>query len=632
MRKRSDLMSEYRSIVRDYNDYWTQLSRKENCLVMYPILDLCQAFHLGNKTVGYGENKTFILPALREIMERIIQADTHHADRAKAMLENLNGEIARPFEPTYDELNPTPPLPKEYRLPIGSMVRIGTQQFEILAVKEDEVTVRDADFLLDVKDFPKEQFYERLKENPSNDRYLHVIEEPAVQETTLDDHKVEISVEDEASIEETGTEEPPPESEIEVVESKTIEDREEALEKDLPTEIPLAPPATVRKAQTPTTILYPEIPSDQRSNFRITDDALGEGTPGQRYINNVSAIRLLKTLEAEHRLATQEEQEVLSKYVGWGGLSHWFDDRHPKYQELKDLLTPEEYAAARESALTAFYTPPVVIRAIYQAMENMQFQQGNILEPSCGIGNFLGMLPDSMSESKLYGVELDSISGRIAQQLYQKSSIAVQGFERTELPDSFFDLAIGNVPFGQFKVSDKQYDRHNFLIHDYFFARTLDKVRPGGVVAFITSKGTMDKENAAVRKYIAQRADLLGAIRLPNNTFKAAAGTEVTSDILFLQKRDRIVDIEPEWVHLNTNENGIRMNQYFIDNPDMILGEMQMVIGPYGQETACVPMEGAELSELLEGAIQNIHGEVLDYEFDEQEEAVEEASEEAIEE
>ena len=224
-------------------------------------------------------------------------------------------------------------------------------------------------------------------------------------------------------------------------------------------------------------------------------------------------------------------------------------------------MTPEEYAAARESALTAFYTPPVVIRAIYQAMENMQFQQGNILEPSCGIGNFLGMLPDSMSASQMFGVELDSISGRIAQQLYQKSSIAVQGFEKTSLPDSFFDLAIGNVPFGQFKVPDKQYDRHNFLIHDYFFARTLDKVRPGGVVAFITSKGTMDKENPAVRKYIAQRADLLEAIRLPNNTFKAAAGAEVTADILFLQKRDRLIDVEPDWVHLNTDENGIRMEK-----------------------------------------------------------------------
>ena len=379
----------------------------------------------------------------------------------------------------------------------------------------------------------------------------------------------------------------------------------------------LAPPAPKPKAKASATVLLPEIPTTQRHNFRITNDDLGVGTPSQRYANNVAAIRLLKQLEAESRLATPEEQEVLSQYVGWGGLSHWFDDRHPKYQELKDLLTTEEYAAARESSLTAFYTPPVVIRAMYKALESMNFRQGNILEPSCGVGNFLGMLPDSMAQSQLYGVELDSISGRIAQQLYQKSSIAVQGFEKTELPDSFFDAAIGNVPFGQFKVPDKQYDKHNFLIHDYFFARTLDKVRPGGIVAFITSKGTMDKENPAVRKYIAQRADLLGAIRLPNDTFKSAAGTEVTSDIIFLQKRDRMVDIEPAWVHLNTDANGHKMNQYFVDNPDMILGDMKEISGPFGPELACVPFENLSLEELLSDAIQNIHAEITEYDLDE---------------
>ncbi len=625
-RKRSALMSEYRSIITDYNDYWTQLSQKENCLEWYRISDCCIAFVSGEKTIGYRNDNAFTLSALREIMERIVEANTHHADRAKAMLEKLKGELALPLEPTYDELNPPPPLPKEYRLSEGDIVRVGTQRYEILAVLDKEVAVRDADFVMDIKDFPKEAFFESLKESPANDKYLHVIEE-AVEEESILDEPTEPENGAESKTPLKSQEEQNLVEEVENAEQlEGTEEITETSEKDLPTEIPLAPPTTVRKAQTPAAILYPEIPSDQRRNFRITDDNLGVGSPGQRYINNVSAIRLLKTLEAEHRLATPEEQETLSKYVGWGGLSHWFDDRHPKYQELKDLLTPEEYAAARESALTAFYTPPVVIRAIYQAMENMQFQQSNILEPSCGIGNFLGMLPDSMSESQMFGVELDSISGRIAQQLYQKSSIAVQGFEKTALPDSFFDLAIGNVPFGQFKVPDKQYDRHNFLIHDYFFARTLDKVRPGGVVAFITSKGTMDKENPAVRKYIAQRADLLGAIRLPNNTFKAAAGTEVTADILFLQKRDRLIDIEPDWVHLNTDESGIRMNQYFIDNPDMILGEMQMVSGPYGQETACLPLEGAELSELLEGAIQNIHGEVLSYEFDEQGEPVEDES------
>ena len=315
----------------------------------------------------------------------------------------------------------------------------------------------------------------------------------------------------------------------------------------------------------------------------------------------------MKRLESEGRLATPEEQAVLSRYVGWGGLASCFEETSSHYLELKGLLTEDEYAAARESTLTAFYTPPVVIRGIYQALEQMGFQRGNILEPSCGIGNFMGMLPASMQDSRLYGVELDSISGRIAQQLYQKASIAVQGFETTDLPDSFFDASIGNVPFGQFKVLDKRYDKNNFLIHDYFFAKALDKVRPGGVIAFITSKGTLDKENPAVRKYFAQRADLLGAIRLPNDTFKRAAGTDVTSDIIFLQKRDRMIDQEPDWVHLDTDANGIRMNRYFVENPEMILGEMQMVSGPFGPDSACIPYEDQSLGDLLNAAVQNIH-------------------------
>ena len=303
------------------------------------------------------------------------------------------------------------------------------------------------------------------------------------------------------------------------------------------------------------------------------------------------AIRLLKKLESEGGLANRLEQDILCDYVGWGGLADCFDERSSHYQELKDLLTEEEYAAARESTLTAFYTPPVVIRSIYDALQNMGFQRGNILEPSCGIGNFIGLKPEAFSDSRIYGVELDSISGRIAQQLYQNASIAVQCFEKTELPDSFFDVAIGNVPFGNFKIMDKRYDKHNFLIHDYFFARTLDKVRPGGIIAFITSKGTLDKENPNVRKYLAQRADLIGAIRLPNDPFKAAAGTDVTSDIIFLQKRDTMAIEEPSWVHLGTDENGLKMNQYFIDNPDMILGRMQEISGPFGPETACLPFE-----------------------------------------
>ena len=354
------------------------------------------------------------------------------------------------------------------------------------------------------------------------------------------------------------------------------------------------------------------------ANYRITDDALGAAPPSQRYANNVAAIRLLKQLEAENRPATVEEQEALAKYVGWGGLADCFDPKHSNYEGLKSLLTEEEYAAARESTLTAFYTPPVVIRSIYGALERMGFRQGNVLEPACGIGHFLGMLPESMAESKLYGVELDDISGRIARQLYPRSSISVRGYEKMDFPDNFFDVAVGNAPFGQFKVQDRRYDRLNLSIHEYFFAKTLDKVRPGGVVVFITSSYTMDKRTGNVRKYIAQRAELLGAIRLPNDTFKAAAGTEVVSDILFLQKRDRMVDIEPDWVQLGTNDDGIPMNRYFLDHPDMVLGEMKMVSGPYGPEPTCAPFPDQPLDSLLSNAVQNIHGEITAYEREEE--------------
>ena len=381
----------------------------------------------------------------------------------------------------------------------------------------------------------------------------------------------------------------------------------------------LAPPQPQRRARVSPFVLHPEVPNADRHEYHITDDAIGTGTPGERFSNNVRAIRLLKRLEAEDRLATPEEQEVLAQYVGWGGLADCFDERHSKYAELKALLTEEEYAAARASTLTAFYTPPVVIRSIYQALTTLGFKPGNLLEPSCGIGNFIGMRPEALADSKIYGMELDGISGRIAQQLYQQSSIAVQGFEKTDLPDSFFDAAIGNVPFGSFKVIDKRYDRYNFLIHDYFFARTLDKVRPGGVLAFVTSKGTMDKDTPTVRKYLAQRADLLGAIRLPNNTFKDAAGTDVTSDILFLQKRDALSSEEPDWVHLNTDANRLKMNQYFIDHPEMVMGEMREISGPYGPETACLPIEGRDLGEQLAAAIQNIQGSITEYVMDDPE-------------
>ena len=364
--------------------------------------------------------------------------------------------------------------------------------------------------------------------------------------------------------------------------------------------------------------LHPDIPMSERHNFDLANNQVEEVNKKERFHRNYAAIKVLKDCQSENRFATPYEQKILSRYVGWGGIPEAFDERagawHTEYAMLKNILTPEEYASARESTLTAFYTPPEVSTAIYKVLEQMGFQEGNLLEPSCGIGNFIGMLPKSMENAKVYGVELDTISAGIAQQLYQKSSIAAQGFEEVNVPDSFFDGVIGNVPFGDFKVSDKRYDKYNFLIHDYFFAKSLDKLRPGGVMALVTSKGTMDKENSNVRKYIAQRAELLGAIRLPNDTFKGNAGTEVVSDILFLQKRDRLIDIEPDWVHLDTDENGIRMNSYFVQHPEMILGEMKMVSGRFGPEATCEPFENADLSELLNEAVSNIHGEISEYE------------------
>ena len=366
--------------------------------------------------------------------------------------------------------------------------------------------------------------------------------------------------------------------------------------------------------------LHPNIPMAERYNFDLANNEVEQVGKKERLRRNIMAIQLLKKCQEENRFATPEEQIILSKYVGWGGIPEAFDERNSawstEYLELSSVLTPDEYAAARESTLTAFYTPPEVSTAIYKALDQMGFQEGNLLEPSCGIGNFIGMLPKSMENAKVYGVELDTISAGIAQQLYQKSSIAAQGFEEVNVPDSFFDGVIGNVPFGDFKVADKRYDKYNFFIHDYFFAKSLDKLRPGGVMALVTSKGTMDKTNSTVRKYIAQRAELLGAIRLPNDTFKGNAGTEVVSDILFLQKRDRLIDIEPDWVQLGTNENGITMNSYFVEHPEMILGEMKTVSGRFGEEVTCVPFENADLSELLSEAVANIHGEISDYEVE----------------
>lgn len=376
-----------------------------------------------------------------------------------------------------------------------------------------------------------------------------------------------------------------------------------------------------QKAKAQTFDLHPEIPLDDRYTFDLKNFELDEVGKKARFRRNTEAIRVLKQCEEGNRFATPEEQQLLAQYVGWGGIPEAFDENNAawqsEYNELSQLLSDEEYQSARESTLTAFYTPPVVISAIYKVMEQMKFKEGNILEPSCGIGNFIGMLPQSMQNSRVYGVEIDKISAGIAQQLYQRSSIAGQPFEQAEIPDSFFDAVVGNVPFGDFSVADKRYDKNHFLIHDYFFAKSLDKLRLGGVMALVTSKGTMDKENPAVRKYIAQRAELLGAIRLPNDTFKGNAGTEVVSDILILQKRDRIIDIEPDWVHLNTDENGIRINSYFAEHPEMILGDMKIVTGRFGDETTCTPYENADLESQLDEAVSNIHGEITEYETEE---------------
>lgn len=1017
---RQEISKEFRSIIYDYNDFVEQLGEKDKKLNLYHLSSCWGAFSVGDKKMFSRTTEgDFILPMMREAMNLIIADNTHLTERSKAMLECLNSDIAKPFEPTYDELNPPPEPEKEYRFSLGDTVYLGTQEYEVLSFDENEVVLFDTQFPLFNKVLPREEFNNRLKENPLNDKLLHVVDDSPVAhneqarisldsgndkvhwiyfnpdaaaggqyvsgdldfsvfeelieqydianhpensdafrndleemsdqfiadintpffmeaendyemdcdyieftpenllkihedilsfeadheaQREIDRHEaefgadgtrvfheaeglpvydreteilydvlgylkiddVEISfdadglvatdsmdnvwhgaefydflIEDAFVFEKDGSvlgipdevvrdfaqlcehngvefrdhfvssfdeyemvkrENPnaivmykigdffeiygerdtqiahevleltltrktftnksvstpmcgfpvhmteqytqrlldagndvvavtheageklevrriiatakareasytpvgrieylgsngkvgetveytdaerferdikgenyhgapmnvvvyrnaegstipydfifecdPPLQGFSVEDSPLIE-REEVLSNEELDQLPISvvedgrvvtypnadalldagngqdtlapPPVPAKRGKAAPNVLYPEIHSDDRTNFTIGRDDIGVGTPLERFYHNKSAIQLLKKLESEHRLAQPSEQQVLSEYVGWGGLSDFFKEDNPHYLELKELLTEEEYASARESTLTAFYTPPVVIKAMYQALENMNFQTGNVLEPSCGIGNFMGLVPESMSSAKFYGVELDSISGRIARQLYQNSSIAVQGFEETNLPDSFFDAAIGNVPFGQFKVPDKRYDKHNFLIHDYFFARTLDKVRPGGIVAFISSKGTMDKENPAVRKYIAQRADLLGAIRLPNDTFKAAAGTEVTSDIIFLQKRDRLIDIEPEWVHLATDENGIKMNSYFVNNPEMILGDMQLVSGAHGMEPACIAYEGADLGELLQDAIQNIHAEITDYEIE----------------
>ena len=498
--------------------------------------------------------------------------------RAKIEEMKRNREILSNAPPE-QEVEPTEKEPEEaeqpqdveYEYHLGDKVYIGASEYEILSVDDERVMLYDYDMPLFNKEFSRTEFDRKVRENPMNE-HLIVKEEPA---------------------EERNEKEPEP-----------------------------LVPAWEQKKKVKGFDLHPDVPMADRHTFNLRENEVETVGKKERFRRNIMAIQLLKKCQEENRFATPEEQIVLSKYVGWGGLSEAFDENNSawatEYLELSSVLTPGEYASARESTLTAFYTPPEVITAIYKAMEQMGFKEGNLLEPSCGIGNFIGMLPDAMQDSKIYGVELDTISAGIAQQLYQKTTIAAQGFEETNLPDSFFDGVVGNVPFGDFKVSDKRYDKHKFLIHDYFFAKSLDKLRPGGVMALVTSKGTMDKETLAVRKYIAQRAELLGAIRLPNNTFKGNAGTEVVSDILILQKRDRLIDIEPDWVHLDTDENGIKMNSYFVQHPEMILGEMKMVSGRFGMEATCMPYENADLAAQLDEAVANIHGEITEYETEEE--------------
>lgn len=472
-----------------------------------------------------------------------------------------------------------------YAFSLGDTVQLGMTTYTILGYDETTVSLSDPKFPLLSEDMPRDVFEQRLRESPVNDHLIAEAQEAEPQPGPV---------------------------------TKTVEVIS-AEENHLPYDVVIQ---TIRAEE------HEPVKPAEKINFRITDDALGHGGPKAKFRMNIDAIRTLKAIESEQRLATADEQEVLSRYVGWGGCADAFDEAKEnwssEYTELKDLLTEEEYEAARASVLNAHYTSPIVIKAIYKAIENMGFRTGNILEPSCGIGNFFGLLPECMAGSKLYGVELDSITGRIAKQLYQNANITIQGYEGTALPDSFFDVAIGNVPFGDYGVADKRYDKNHFLIHDYFIAKTLDKVRPGGIIAFVTSSGTMDKKNPSVRKYIAQRADLLGAVRLPNNAFLANAGTGVVADILFLQKRDRPIEIEPGWIHLGKTDSGFTINQYFVNNPGMILGELSEESTQYGKQAVTVkPIAGAALPMQLSDAITNIHAKITEPEqFEETEENI----------
>ena len=641
---------------------------------------------------GFHHKKLFRWNAVHARLSELIALDRYLSEKEKADLPAYEQEEAQRRAVMREEAAAREALQAaaaamdekrkdaQYRYSLGDEVQLGTQSYTVLGYDENIVTLSDPKYPLLSEDMPRDLFERRLRENSQND---HLIVENAEQPTKAPQHTEEeppyvYAVGDTVYLEGTAFRITQiTNSEVQLLDPTLLypvfraENREtfhhllEQDERNAPY-MPSMPYRTVTEANVredvpaerseqplaiEPTVFYPaeknKIPFDIevrklkpvaeqektiKHDFHIKDDNLGHGGAKAKFRMNMDAINTLQTIELENRLATPEEQAVLSRYVGWGGIPQAFEESNnawaSEFLELYTTLSPEEYEAARASTLNAHYTSPTVIKAIYKCIENMGFTTGNVLEPSCGIGNFFGLLPESMKNSKLYGVELDPITGRIARQLYQTANIAIEGFEETTLPDSFFDLAIGNVPFGDYGIADKRYDKHRFLIHDYFFAKTLDKVRPGGVVAFITSSGTMDKKNPAVRKYIAERAELLGAIRLPNNAFLANAGTGVVTDILFLQKRDRPVAIEPAWVHLGKTEQGYTINQYFVDHPDMVLGELTEESTQYGkQECTVKPLAGAELSDQLADAISNIHGSITEYDRDQQEEFAEETEE-----
>lgn len=563
-----------------------------------------KGLHFSN--YNYKEKHTITWKAVARRLRELIAIDRYLTEKEKAYLPEYEAKEAERRLQLAEEAAAREALraaaaamderrkEAQYAFSLGDTVQLGATTYTILGYDEHTVMLSDPKYPLLSEDMARDVFERRLRENPANDHLIIETEPTASNEET--ESKTEIVMET-----------------VEVI---------SAEKNHMPYDVVIQTLRTEERE--------PEKPAE-KTNFRITDDALGHGGPKAKFRMNMDAIRTLQTIEFEQRLATPEEQEVLSRYVGWGSLPQVFEENNAawadEFRELYETLSPEEYQAARASVLNAHYTSPTVIKAMYTAIENMGFRTGNILEPSCGIGNFFGLLPESMAGSRLYGVELDSITGRIAKQLYQNANIVIQGYEATSLPDSFFDVAIGNVPFGDYGVADKRYDKNRFLIHDYFFAKTLDKVRPGGIVAFITSSGTMDKKNPAVRKYIAQRADLLGAIRLPNNAFLANAGTGVVADILFLQKRDRPVEAEPDWVHLGKTDSGYTINQYFVDNPDMVLGELTEESTQYGKQAVTVkPIAGAELSEQLSDALANIHAEITELEqMEEAEESVAES-------